>query len=248
MINNRGSIALWVCAVLTGFFALTFPLGGAFALGDDSAPKADDEFNFQWLDPDKKIYVLQNRRYLKMERGLISVMGGPGISNAYRNTWGFGPRLGYYFSESFGLEGFYQFNSNSENGTFKSLRQATANIIPVVREITGQGGILLQYVPWYAKINVFNKILYFDWYFQAGAGALQARLDTRTNATANSVYKRETLGAMYLGTGHLFHLDHSWLMRIDFLGAFYNALDGGTSGSKQLFSSYGFGFGVGVKL
>src|SRR3954465_6960282 len=43
----------------------------------DPAPQADDEYSFNWLDPDKKIYVLQNRRYLKAERAELSVLVGP---------------------------------------------------------------------------------------------------------------------------------------------------------------------------
>ena len=36
------------------------------ASGDGS--NSDDEYNFNWLDPEKKIYVLQNRKYLKANR------------------------------------------------------------------------------------------------------------------------------------------------------------------------------------
>ena len=34
----------------------------------------DDEYNFSWLDPDKKIYVLQNRKYRKAGRVMFSGM------------------------------------------------------------------------------------------------------------------------------------------------------------------------------
>ena len=45
------------------------------------------EYDFSWLDPDKKIYVIQNRKYLKAKRALVSVLGGLGLSNPYRTTY-----------------------------------------------------------------------------------------------------------------------------------------------------------------
>src|SRR4051794_7630159 len=75
----------------------------------------DDEYSFSWLDPEKKIYVLQNRKYLKSPRLLVSVTGGVGISNAYRSVYSVDPRIGFFFSEAFGIEGFYTANSNSSN-------------------------------------------------------------------------------------------------------------------------------------
>jgi len=49
------------------------------ARSSDSRSKGssdDDEYNFNWLDPEKKIYVLQNRKFLKGGHVLLSVTGG----------------------------------------------------------------------------------------------------------------------------------------------------------------------------
>lgn len=208
----------------------------------------DDDYSFSWLDPEKKIYVLQNRRYTKINRGLLSVMGGPSLSNPYRNTYGITGRVGYFFSEAFGVEGFYSGFLNSENNTFEALALAAPNTLPVVREIRTQLGLLGQWVPWYAKLNVFNSILYLDWYFSGGIGSLKAALDTRRSATAASVYVNENHLALYLGTGHLYHLNHRLVVRLDYLKAIYQAPVSGTTGPNAWFSNDLFSLGIGVKL
>lgn len=214
----------------------------------EDAPRDSDEYSFKWLDPDKKIYVLQNRRYLKAERPMLSVLAGPGISNPYRNTSMVSPRLAYFFTEWLGLEAFYTKGFNSENGTFDALKRNSPNSLPVVREIRSQTGLLAEFVPFYAKINVFNKILYFDWYFNAGAGVMQTALDTRTSSSSPASFQDQSFTGYYLGTGHLFHLSQLLTLRLDFSGAFYRAGAFGNSGDQTWFSNYLFGFGLGLRI
>ena len=215
----------------------------------NSAPdSSDDDYSFSWLDPEKKIYVLQNRRYLKTKRSLLSVTAGPSLSNPYRNTYGITGRVGYFFSEDFGLEGFFSGFLNSENNTFDALTIAAPNTLPVVREIRMQLGLIAQWVPWYAKLNVFNSVLYFDWYFGGGIGSLKAALDTRAAAAAAPVYVNENHLALYLNTGHLYHLNQHLVVRLDYLKAIYQAPVSGTSGTTAWFSNDLFSLGLGVKL
>lgn len=215
---------------------------------DTPAPSADDGYSFKWLDPDKKIYVLQNRRYTKAGRGMLSVIAGPGSSNAYRNTAGVSLRGGFFFSEWLGLEIFHTLQSNSDNGTFQSLKAATANIIPIVREIKSQTGVVVNFVPWYAKINMFNEILYFDWYFSVGGGSVMTRLDTRTNALRASSYVDQTFTGIFASTGHLYHLSQLFAVRLDVSGAYYNAPNSGLTGEKSWFSNYLYSIGFALKL
>ncbi len=213
------------------------------------ASAADDEYDFSWLDPEKKIYVLQNRKYQKSQRVLLSVMGGPGLSNSYRNTLNVDPRMAYYFNENFGFEAFYTKTFNSENNSFKALTRAVGSgVIPVVREIRSQYGALLHWAPWYAKINMFNQILYFDWYFAAGAGSIQSAVDTRRNGNATANYVNKELFALFLGTGQQFHLSREWVVRLDFTGAFYQAPIYGLDGEKTWFSNFNFGLGIGYRF
>jgi outer membrane beta-barrel protein len=210
--------------------------------------QSEDEYSFKWLDPDKKIYVLQNRRYLKGGHLLISAMGGLGFSNAYRNSYAADPRIAYYFSELFGFEVFYSFTFNSENNNYAALKNAAPNTLPVIREIRSQAGALLHYAPWYAKINVFNKILYFDWYFDAGAGRISTALDTRTNVNRAASFQNQDFFAIYAGTGHQYHLSQNFIVRLDFSGTYYMAPIFGNSGADTWFSSYVFAAGLGLRL
>jgi outer membrane beta-barrel protein len=211
----------------------------------------DDEYSFNWLDPDKKIYVLQNRRYLKANHALLSVLIGPGLSNSYRNAFNVEPRLAYYFSEAWGVEFFYTNTFNQPNATVSALQRATSTTLAVVREIHSELGAMVHYVPWYAKINVFNKILYFDWYLAAGAGTVHSILTDSgsSSSPATGVAKlTQDSGSFFLGTGHQFHLSENVVFRLDFTGAFYNAQIDTTNGDKTWYSNFNFGVGLGLRL
>lgn len=228
-------------AVITGLM---------FASTANAAPAAEkDEYSFNWLDPDKQIYVLQNRRYGKAGRTLFSVTTGPVLGSAYRTSFQLDPRAAYYFSEAFGIEAFYTLYTNKENSNFRALGQASGVGLPVVREPESRYGLLAHWVPWYAKINVFNKILYFDWYFSGGAGFLNTTaLQYANGISAPSTSTSEQLFSTYLGTGHQYHLTRDVTVRLDVTGTFYRAPLFGTAGEKTWFSSYSFGLGLGFRL
>ncbi|MBC7396925.1 MAG: outer membrane beta-barrel domain-containing protein [Bdellovibrionales bacterium] len=219
---------------------------------------SDDDYNFSWLDPDKKIYVLQNRRYRKAGAPHLYMLGGLSLGDTYRNVYQVQPRLGFWFNEDYGFETFYSARFNSPNNAYKALDQAisTGGVTksPYIREVKSQFGVLFNWAPWYAKINVFNSILYFDWYFSVGAGVLSTEVGPKTKddpASAAS-WKSENLFALYLGTGHLFHLTEKVMIRWDVLGHFYSAgIYGGLPGApldKALFSNFALNLGVGLKL
>lgn len=228
--------------------SISFLLGSAQARAD-----YQDEYNFSWLDPDKKIYVLQNRKFRKAKRASLSLMGGMGLADTYRSAYQVQPRIGTWFNEDFGIEAFYTHRFNSVNNAFRALDQAVgAGTSPLVREIKSQIGVLLNWAPWYAKINVFNTILYFDWYFSLGAGVMSTEIGPRTKSLATSQWKSESLFAVYAGTGHLFHITQVLDFRLDFLGHFYSApIYGGLASApadKSLFSGFSLNAGLGVRL
>lgn len=232
------------------------PAGDAPVVADETASRApasqasassgdsSDEYNFNWLDPEKKIYVLQNRRYQKANRLMLTAMLGTGFSNPYRETMNVDGRAAYYLSESWGFEAFYTYTANWQNATFNALVGTNTNVQPVVREITGQYGVLLHWVPWYAKINVFNTILHFDWYFSGGAGDMRSNVYSPATPTGSS----QDNFAMYLGTGHIYHVTDSLLVRLDFTSGFYLAPIYGSTGDSSWYSNLSFNAGVGLKL
>jgi outer membrane beta-barrel protein len=221
---------------------------------DDSATvqknsdnSADSDYNFNWLDPEKKIYVLQNRRYTKANRAMISLLVGPGSGNAYRTVFNVEPRLSYYFSESFGFEGFYSSTSNSPNGNFTSLQNTSKTIIPFIREFQHEVGAMAEWIPWYAKINVFNSIIYFDWYFNLGLGAISSQNITQQIAGGPTTTNPENLTGIYWGTGHLYHLNNNWTARLDITSAVYHAAND-PQGDKTWYSNYNFEIGLGYRF
>ena len=235
--------------VQSRFLALALVLFGALSAGSSPAAyAADDEYNFNWLDPDKKIYVLQNRKYLKSKKVLLSALGGFGMSNPYRDVKNADVRLGYYFHEDWGIEAFGQFYSNSSNATMDALKIISSTSLPIVREIQSNVGLLFQWSPWYSKINVFNSILYFDWYFSAGIGSMRTQLDINRNVNNAPDLVTENLTPILVGTGHQFHVSQNFVVRLDFMGAFYSAKLLGTSGDSRWYSNYTFNIGAGFRL
>lgn len=213
--------------------------------GED-LPSGDERF--QWLDPSKTIYVLQNRKFKKDGHGQISVGIGPGFSQAYRDTWHIDGRLTYWLSESFGLEGMFNYVLNNRNAIADALAQAAPSTMPRIRETRWDAALMLQWVPWYAKINVFNAILHFDWYFQIGGGYLVTQLDTNQVAANPSVWLDQNFFAGFWGTGLRFHASESVAVRLDLTGALYQAPLYGNSGANTFFAITNFALGLGLKL
>ncbi len=223
---------------------------------------SDDDYNFSWLDPEKKIYVLQNRKYRKANALHLSLLGGPASGDPYRTIYNLQPRMGYWLSEEFGIEAFYEARFHQINNTYRGMIAAAlggAGETPLIREITSQFGVLMNWAPWYAKINVFNSVLYFDWYFSFGVGGMTSQIGPKTkdDPVVGYQWKNENLFAVYLGTGHLFHVSENVFVRLDALGHFYSApVYGGinTSGSANqvsnsaLYSTWTYNLGVGLKL
>lgn len=215
----------------------------------EAAEDQDNEYNFSWLDPDKKVSVLQNRKFRKSNRALLSLNLGLADTNAYRKSYAIDPRLAYYFSEAWGVEVFYSTFSNKKNSTAEALESTGASSRPDVIEIKNQVGILLHWVPWYAKINVFNTVLYFDWYFSGGVGSMNADMIAGgASTTAGIANSTKSLSSYYLGTGQLFHVTENFIVRLDFRNAWFKAPQRAVTGTEIMFNSTTFQVGLGLML
>lgn len=238
----------WVIKLLLVLMAALW-LSVVAASWSEAAEDPDNEYNFSWLDPDKKVSVLQNRKFRKANRALLSLNLGLADTNAYRKSYAIDPRLAYYFSESWGVEAFYSIFSNSKNSTAEALESTGASSRPDVVEIKNQVGVLLHWVPWYAKINVFNTVLYFDWYFTGGLGTMNADMiaggASQTAGLANST---KSLTAYHLGTGQLFRVSDNFIVRLDFRNSWFKAPSRAVTGNEILFNSTTFQLGLGIML
>ena len=130
-----------------------------------SAPalRADEKdlYDFMWLDPDKKVYVLQNKVHKKANTVYMHVGTGLGLSSNFQDTSLLHTNFGYYLSEEWAIEGMYTKYSNKDNEALENLRRLNGSI-PFIRKTESNFGVLAKWSPFYGKINTFNKIFYFD--------------------------------------------------------------------------------------
>ena len=75
----------------------------------------EDLYSFSWLDQDKEVYVLQNRKYRKDGSFYLSGGGGITTSGAFVNAFTLQTKVGYFFKEDWGLEFLFSKNFGKEN-------------------------------------------------------------------------------------------------------------------------------------
>lgn len=205
---------------------------------------ATTERNYTWLQDGQKIYVLQNRIYPKEGHLQLHLLGGFAKQSSYRASNSLDARANYYFTEELGFEVFYQKFLNRNNNTFRAIE--STSVRPDVLEVQNQTGALFHWAPWYAKINIFNTIVYFDWYLAAGAG--RVNVDAIPGSSQGGTARNTSYTAYYFGTGHQYHLTETWMLRLDFTNAWFQAPLRAVSGAKTWTTNSTFEFGVGIKL
>jgi outer membrane beta-barrel protein len=185
-----------------------------------------DEYDFSWLDPDKKIYVVQNRKYTKKNRLEVALSGGIGIGEAYRNRRTIMPRATFYINEHWGISGFLGFNSNSENGNVQALQDSGSSRIPAVRDVQNFVGGSVMWLPFYGKINMFNQIFYIDWDIEGGIGQVSTEIDLNTHFGGTPNINESSHMSFHWGTGWKFFITRNFGARLDFLALYYKAPTG----------------------
>lgn len=179
-------------------------------------------YNFSWLDKDKEIYVLQNRKFRKDGKVYIGGNAGKTLSGAFITAYGVSLRGGFFFSEDWGIELLYGKGMGGENTTAKGIREQ--GTVPFYRKIDSYTGAMLMWSPFYSKINTFNKIFYYDWLFGAGAASIgtkdnRKRFDNQNDSTLTS---ENSVGLLWT-TGMRFYIDQHWSFRLDFTGMNWRA-------------------------
>jgi outer membrane beta-barrel protein len=185
-----------------------------------------DEYDFSWLDPEKKIYVVQNRKYLKKGRLEVALAGGVGMGEPYRTRRVVMPRGIFYVNENWGLSAFGGFVSNSENGNVQAMQDAGANRIPAVRDVQNYIGGSVMWLPFYGKINMFNQIFYIDWHLEAGLAQTSTEIDLNTRFNQSPQIQESTHMGYLWGTGWKFFVTRNFGARLDFQALYYKAPTG----------------------
>lgn len=208
-------------------------------------------YDFNWLDPDKEVYVLQNKKFRKKGRPYFNLGAGLTTSSAFSSGQNLHGRVGLFFFEEWGVEVFYSKNFFGENETALSVKSAGS--VPFSRNVESYLGGMLLWAPFYAKINTFNKIFYFDWIFGAGV----AKLDEENNR--NHLEAGNTLGALtkeshtglILDTGLRLYLSESFNVRADLVGLYYSArsaLKTSAASETSLYTHYDLTLSIGYSF
>jgi len=215
----------------------------------------DSIYDFKWLDQDKKIYVLQNRKYRKKNTINMSLGGGITTSGAFVDGTHIQGRLGYFFLEEFGFEGIFSKNFGSENSTAESVRnQGGVGSTPFRRVTQHYYGALLLWSPFYAKINTFNKILYFDWILGLGVGQITEqnnRDEFESNTTEIYEDRQDSHMSLMWQMGLKFYINKNFDIRFDFTANHYKAqtaLSGSAETDESVYSHYDLGLSLGMRF
>jgi outer membrane beta-barrel protein len=187
----------------------------------------DDLYDFSWLDTDKEVYVLQNRKFRKAGRLTAAVGYGFTTSGAFVDSNAIQGRVGFFFKEEWGFEGVYSKNSGDENDTALTVRNpGGAGSVPFRRIVESYYGGLLVWSPFYAKINTFNKIIYLDWTLGLGYGKVTEKnnkQEFQAGSTGSFGEQSETHNSLLWQTGLKFFLTEHFDVRLDFTALHYKA-------------------------
>lgn len=181
-------------------------------------------YDFLWLDPDKKVYVLQNKLYKKEHTFYLDAGYINNFTSKFQTTSGFTGRAGYYIHEEWALEGFYNSYSNSNNDDYRNIRVINAQE-PFIRKLNNTYGANLVYSPFYGKINTFNQIFYFDWSFGVGYAAINAKSNRKSVRQGDKItfFSSEQYHGTVLKTNFKFHLNEHWHVSAEYMNTYFYA-------------------------
>ena len=197
-----------------------------------------DIYEFSWLDPDKEVFVLQNRKFRKAGHLHVNLGGGITTSGAFVDSTAIQGRIGYFVTEDYGLELIYSKNSGKENDTAKGVRSSGGGgtgTTPFRRIVDNYMGAMFLWAPFYSKINTFNQIVYMDWIFGVGYAQLKEKnnkLRFTQGQAAEGVETLESHSGIMWEAGLKFYLSESFNIRTDLTAVHYSADNISTAGSS----------------
>ncbi len=185
-----------------------------------------DTYSFTWLDQDKEVYVLQNRKFRKDGKFHLNIGAGITTSGAFVDATTFQGRAGYFFKEEWGVELVYAINNGEENATATSVRNpGGSGSVPFRRIVDGYVGGMVMWSPFYSKINTFNTIIYMDWMIGLGVASLEETnnfVEVDSRGVRNTETTLSHTGLMW-DTALKFYLNENFEVRADLTVIHYKA-------------------------
>jgi outer membrane beta-barrel protein len=191
-----------------------------------SAPPKDEKeikgvADLATLSEFKDVAIIQ-KRFLPKTKRFEAYGGVNGILNdKFFSSFGLNARLGYSFSERYGIELVTFLLTTTERQVTSDLRDRRG--VTTTNFVTPKSyyGLDFKWTPVYGKMTWLNKrITPFDLYFSGGMGM------TNTNQGRSEP-------TFHLGTGQIFAITKSSAFRWDFSWNFYSATSGVTGATQS---------------
>lgn len=209
-----------------------------------------DLYEFLWLDPDKSVYVLQNKVHAKDKSFYLDLGYAANQTSNFQDTAGAQLKFGYYFKEEWAVEFDYMQWNNSDNTAFKSVGAVNGAEPFVIRPVSS-ASVFLIWSPFYGKINTFNEIYYFDWSFGVGTGQfnVESSLDSNIDSPNEpNVYKDETFLPVQFKTNVKFHVNKRMHVGLEFLNTNYQSASPSAPNTDKWRQNNDLIFSVGVSF
>lgn len=230
-------------AMLVSFIAF-FPIHKLFA-------GTNDYYEFKWLDPDKKVFVLQDKLYENAKSFYFNFGYGTQALSDFQDTTMFHFNAGYYFAEEWGLELFYSSYSNKNNNSYDAVQNGATTVLPFILKVRNSYGGLLIYSPFYAKLNTYNVISYIDWSFGLGMAHMNVAdnyVDFSNHSTTSDNYISSSKSAIAGKTQVRFFLGQYFQFNIDFFNYWMKARQPGNAGKEKYIRFNDWIFSVGMNF
>ena len=220
----------------------------------------EDLYSFSWLDKDKEVYVLQNRKYRKDKNFYLSGGGGVTTSGAFVNAFSLQTKAGYFFKEDWGLEFLFAKNFGKENDIAELVKNpnGVAGSVPFRVFVKSYVGGQVLWSPFYSKINTFNKIIYVDWMFGLGGGWLTESNNRNITSSNTNDFGQgnrsisddsqdltDSHFAFLWSTGFQIYLNKDLYLKVDMVATHFKTITESTSGKTIMYNNYDVGLNFG---
>lgn len=201
-------------------------------------------YNFSWLDPEKEVYVLQNRKFRKKRRVFISGGFGRGLSGHFTSSIHFQGRAGFFFKEDYGISFLYsKNNSKLDEGAADSLSIGDR---PFRRLVQSYRGAMFLWSPFYSKGNFFNQIFYYDFIIGIGYAELSEK-NNRYDFNSQEHTNQEDYKGPLLDLETKFFINRSFNINANITSIYYRD-EGIKSNDKFWHSNWDLSIGFGIIL